>query len=312
MFSLFRKRENQLVVPEWANFLGSDEYSRFLKSLDKYFAKKGIVYQISEGVIYVKEDDFGFNQLGLANVAQLCKLEGIGKSDKLVENHFEGLIRAHQFDTRFKGFVEDFGKVKEYIGVRLYNDNYLDQIGRELVIAKNIAPEINAMLIFDLPDSVTSIQPQQAEKWDVSIDELFEIGKANIRSKYDFEISEEDLGNFKVWFVQTDHFFAPNILLELNEYTKMIGSNGSLIGVPHRHAVIVYPIENLEIVKAVNQLIPTIKGMNAEGPGSLSSKLYWYKEDGFIELPSEITDDNQLKFMPPEAFVDMLNLLDEK
>ncbi len=312
MFSLFKKKKNEPKVPEWANFLTSSEYEKFLESIEKYFKNKGIAYELSDGVIHVKNDDFGFNQLGLSNVAQLCKLEGIAKCENVVKEHFDGMVQAHQFDIEFKKIIDDFEKVKDYIGVRLYNDGYLEQVNNDITITKNVAPGIHEMLIFDMPHAVTSIQPDQVVKWGKTSQELFTIGENNIREKYSFNISQEQFGDFKIRFVQADHFFVPNILLEMDQYPGLVGSQGSLVGVPHRHAAIIYPIENLEVVNVINQLIPTIKGMYAEGPGSLSAKLYWLKKDGtIIELPSEISE-KKLKFIPPEEFVNMLNTLEKK
>ena len=311
MFSLFRKSEELPTVPEWADFFNPKEYSKFSKSLDKYFNSKNMDYQLGEGYVEVTSNDFSFNQLRLSNVAQLCKLEGIRKSDRIVRNHFEGLIRSHKYDIEFNKIVEDFDNVRQYIGVRLYNDDYIDQVGKELVLTNNLAPGIHEMLIFDLPESVTSVQPQQIENWGLTIDELFDIGRSNIKSKYKFKISKESFEEFKIWFVQADHFFTPNILLEMSQHSEMIGTNGSLIGAPHRHCVIIYPIESLDVVKAINKLIPTIHGMNEEGPGSLSSKLYWYQDDQMIELPYDVVD-NQLKFQPPESFLNMLNSMGQE
>ena len=61
----------------------------------------------------------------------------------------------------------------------------------------------------------------------------------------------------------------------------------------------------------INQLIPTVKGMNAKGPGSLSSSLYCFYNGKITELPYEL-EKGQLKFIPPESFVTMLNSLNEK
>lgn len=308
---IFKKNEDLSNVPGWADFLSPSEYSKFLKSLNNYFRKKNIKYELGDGLIKVGSNKFGFNQLGLSNIAQLCKLEGVSKYKKLIGDHFDSLIKANEFDSEFQKIVDDYEKSKSYLGVRLYNDEYLEQIGEELVISRNVAPEINEMLIYDLPESVTSVQPEQASKWGKTYEELFEIGANNLKSKYNYNISHEDFGGFKIWFVQADHFFVPNILLELAENPKMIGSKGSLIGAPHRHAVIIYPIEDLEVVTAINQLIPTIKGMNTEGPGSLSPNLYWFYDEKIVSLPYEL-ENEQLKFTPPESFVSILNSLNEK
>jgi len=307
MFSLFKKNSNP-EVPEWASFFNAGEYSEFLKAIANYFNKKKITYELGDGILIVTVKDFGATNLGLMNVAQACKRNRIESYNNIISDHFDTLVKANLFNAEFQKIVDDFDKVKKYIGVRLYNKSYIAQVGKELTIVKNFAGDIYAMLIFDLPSSITNVQPEQAEKWGRGLDELFEIGLQNIRDNYPFDISQQNLNTCTIWFIQGNHFFTPNIVFDLSNFPKFVGSKGSLIGIPHRHSVIVYPIENLETVKAINQLIPIIYGMNAEGPGSVSNNLFWYKDGYFENLPYKI-DDKNLQFFPPDNFVDMLNTL---
>jgi hypothetical protein len=307
MFSLFKKNNNP-EVPEWASFFNAGEYSEFLKAIANYFNKKKITYELGDGILTVTVKDFGATNLGLMNVAQACKRSRIENCNNIVSDHFDTLVKANLFNAEFKKIVDDFDKVKKYIGVRLYNKSYIAQVGKEQTIVKDFAGDIYAMLIFDLPSSITNVQPEQAEKWDRSLDELFQIGLQNIRDNNPLDISQQKLNSFTIWFIQANHFFTPNIVFDLNSFPNLVGSKGSLIGIPHRHAVIIYPIENLETVTAINQLIPIIYGMNAEGPGSVSNNLLWYKDGHFENLPYKI-DDKNLQFFPPDNFVEMLNTL---
>jgi hypothetical protein len=310
MFSFFKNKNNR-EVPEWASFFNESEYSTFLKAIDDYFNKKKITYEPGDGLLTVGANDFGFTNLGLTNVAQVCKQDKPSNYSNIVSRHFEAMIRANHFDAEFKKIVHDFDKVKKYLGVRLYHNSYIANIGQELTIGKDFAGDIYAMLVFDLPDSITNVQPEQAEKWGRNVDELFQTGLQNIRSNYPLKISQEKFNTFTLWFIQGDHFFTPNIVFDLNSFPKFIGSKGSLIGIPHRHSVIIYPIETIETVTAINQLIPTIYGMNEEGPGSVSNNLFWYKDGHFENLPYKI-EDRKLQFFPPDSFVDLLNTLTEK
>ena len=306
---MFSNKDNS-DVPEWALFFDKNEYNDFLKAIASYFSKKNISYDLNEGMVITGANDFGFNNLGLTNVAQVCKQDQPRNYKEIVSEHFESIIRANQFETEFNKIIHDYNKIKKYIGVRLYLNDYAAHIGKELTIGKDFAGDVYAMLVFDLPDSIINIQPEQADKWGKTLDELFEIGLQNIKNKYQLDISKEKFNEFSIWLVQGDHFFTPNIVFDLNNQQKLVGSKGSLIGIPHRHSVIIYPIENIEVVKAINQLIPTVYGMNAEGPGSVSNNLFWYK-DGHIEnLPYKI-EDKKLQFFPPENFIELLNTLTE-
>lgn len=308
MFSFFKKKTDKTNVPEWASFFDEKEYSLFVNEIDNYFKNLNIQYEIGDGQIHVSENEFGFSNLGLTNVAQVCKQEDKKYYKEIIAEHFNSMIRANKFDKEFEKIADNFEEVKKYIGVRLYDNDYVAHIGKELTIGKDFAGDIYSMIVFDFPDSVISIKPEQTTAWNKTTDELFEIGISNIKSKYPFTITKEAFGEFSIWFVQGEHFFTPNIVFDIENRKELIGSKGSLIGLPHRHSAIIYPIENLEVVKAINGLIPTIYGMNQKGPGSLSNNLFWYKDKTFTQLPYKI-DEGKLQFFPPDIFVELLNEL---
>lgn len=308
MKSLFKKKTNEIIVPEWASFFDSKEYVLFIEEVENYFKNLNIQYELSDGQVIAGENKFGFNHLGLLNLAQVCKQEELKYYKEIISRHFNTLIKANQFDKEFEKIANNFEEVKKYVGVRLYDNEYLAAIGKENTIGKDFAGDIYETLIFDFPDSIINIKPEQATAWNKTVEELFEVGIENIKHNYPLTVTKEDFGEFSVWFVDTEHFFAPNIVFDLENRKELIGSKGSLIGLPHRHVAIIYPIENLEVVKAINGLIPTIYGMNQEGPGSLSNNLFWYKDKVFTELPYKV-EDNKLQFFPPDNFLELLNEL---
>lgn len=311
MLSLFKKNRNIEQIPDWASFFNNENYTEFIKVVKDYFTRKNIEYTIQDGVLTVDTNEFGMNSLGLVNVAQVCNQDEKRNYGAIVKEHFDSLIRTNKFNREFKKGIRDYDKVKEYIGVRIYSTDYFAQLDKSSLLTKPLAENLDTTLIFDLPDAIETIKKEETDEWGKSVDELFETGIQNIRQKCEFEISREQMtGDFTIWFVQGNHFFTPNIVLDFNKYPELIGTYGSLIGIPHRHAVIIYPIENIEVVNAINSLIPIINGMYHEGPGSISGYLYWYKDGLFENLPYKI-EDSKLQFYPPENFVEILNKLSE-
>jgi hypothetical protein len=310
MFSFFKKKTGTIEVPEWASFFDGKEYEEFIKHIDDYFRRLNVKYDIAPGQILLEgENEFDCSSLGLVNVAQVCKQNGTGHYKQIIRDHFNSMIRSARFQKEFEEIEDNFEEVKDYIGVRLYDKEYIDLLEEEHRIGKHIAGDVYALVVFDFPHSVVNVKPEQTTVWNKTNEELFEIGLKNIRAKYPFEISKEAFGEFRIWFVQGNHFFVPNIIFDLEHKKELIGSKGALIGLPHRHAAIIYPIENLEVLKAINGLIPAIHGMCIEGPGSLSNNLFWYKDNTFTHLPYKL-DDKKLEFFPPDKFVDLLNGLE--
>ncbi len=307
MRSFFRKNKENTNIPEWATFFNDKEYVSFIKEIGNYFDKLSIEYEILDGIIQVQDNFFGFNNLGLVNVAQICKQSSIPEYREVISSHFDAL-KSNEFKIGFEKIITDFEKVKSYLGVRLYHKDYFSEIGIENTLGYYLTDTIYATLVFDLPDNISSIKPEQVENWSKSLDELIFLGKQNIKEKYPLEITRETLGDFKIWFVQGEHFFVPNILLDLENNGNLLSEKGVLIAAPHRHAVLIYPIKTLEVVKAINSIIPIVYGMNQEGPGSLTNHLYYYKNNTLINLPYEIVE-NKVSFTPPEEFLEVLNSL---
>jgi hypothetical protein len=302
---------NSEEVPQWADFFTKEEYTAFLKELDIYFQSKGLQPTLDGSSVKVEGGAFGAQQLGLTNVAQVCKQDEPEHYQEVISAHFEAMERGEVFRQEFEKIADNYEKVKSYIGVRLYPQHYMDNLPKDIFIGKAFADDMYAMLIFDMPDTITNIKPDQAEKWDTTFEDLFETGVRNTRTNNPLEISSYDFGEFKIWFAQADHFFVPNIMFELENRPDLVGEYGALVGVPHRHAALIYPINGMELIQAINGLIPTIHGMHREGPGSLSPSLLWYHQGKFINLPYEI-DEQSMKFTPPASFVELLNALAEK
>lgn len=306
MLSLFSCKSQNKTVPEWASSFSKKEYNYFINLIEDYFKKKDLKIKIEDGVIIVDENEVGLSNLGLVNISQTCKQLDQKDWTSAINDHFENLIQSYKASSEFKSIEHDFEKIKKFLGVKVYHVDFLNTVGKENTIYRQITDDVVEVLVYDLPTSVESIKVENLKVWKKEADDLFTIGLKNIDSAYTNTTSQESLGDIKIWFIQSDQVFTTNIILEPEKLMKYTGSYGALIGIPHRHAVLVYPIENLEVVKAINTLIPIINGMNQEGPGSISNKLLWYTDNKFVELPYKI-ENQKLSFFPPDSFVNMLN-----
>ncbi len=310
MFSFLKNDTKQPTVPDWASFFDRYSYNIFISFVENYFKKKKVKFEFEDGLVHINEDFHGLEKLGLINVAQQCNQSEPNDWEEVISNHFNTLIQANAFEKEFNQNIENFDYVKPFIAVRLYHYSFFEEVGREHIIGRKLTEDIFMTLVFDMPYSVTNIQPEQAEKWNLPISQLFELGINNIKLNYPVEISEVEFEGFSAFFVNSDSFFTPNLILDLESYPQLIGSHGSLLCIPNRHYVLIYPIENLEVVKAINKLIPVTYSINLEGPGSLSDKLYWYK-DGKLENQPYNLSDEKLQFTPSNKFSEVLNNLKE-
>lgn len=312
MLSFFKKKKepSQINIPEWASFFTSNEYSVFIEAIRSYFDRLNLQYTIEDGVVSVEENYFGFNELGLQNLSQMCKQNDIKDYEAVVKDHFETMVRIHKFDKEFEEIVSDFEKIEKYIGVRLYDVEYAANLQKENMIVQHFTEGVLAVLVFDLPESVMNIKPEQIEPWGKTSDELYEIGKQNIKQNYVVNLFEEKVGNNKFWFAEADHFYATNFVMNIQDFPQVIGRKGSLVSIPNRHIALIYPIQNLEVVGALNNMLYLTSRMYEDGPGSITDRLYWYNDGIFLDIPHRI-EDEKLAITPPSVFIDALNELGE-
>jgi hypothetical protein len=302
MFSFFSSSKS---VPQWANFFNAKEYTRFINAVDSYFKIKNLRYTIDDGVLKTDEEVFGVDALGLTNIAQTCKLEHDQDWSDLVTHHFDGMMAAKVFDREFQSKKHNFEYAKGFLAVRLYHRHHFDTVGIENIIYEPFADDIMKVLVYDLPHTVSNVKPEDAKLWPKSIDELLKYGSDSVKQRYPVQASHERFNEFDIWFISDNHLFATNAVLDQEGMHKYTGSKGALVGIPHRHAVLIYPIETLEVVQAINTLIPIIAGMYSEGPGSISKNIFWYRDGQFTNLPYELTKA-KLRFSPPDSFVEMI------
>ncbi|PKL93046.1 MAG: hypothetical protein CVV21_01490 [Candidatus Goldiibacteriota bacterium HGW-Goldbacteria-1] len=288
-------------------YLTSVEYKKFSKQLMVYFEEKGDAYRVSfkEGCVYGP----GSMVYGLENVAQIYHQADENEKDIIIAGHFDKIFTSEKEEKIIKKNISDYEKIKSYLAVRIVPNDYLERIGKENAIFREDLTGTYTMLVFDLPSKSMSIKPESAKKWKKDTSELIKSGIENTIIKYPAEVSKRIiLNDLVMWYLLGGEIFTTTNIFKLDRYKGCVGKHGALVIVPNRHAIITYPINNKGVLKAVNVLIPMAKKMYDEGPGSISSELYWYYNKKFVSLPF---DTEKSAFYPPAEFTAMLNKITE-
>jgi hypothetical protein len=299
----------------WAQFFTKPEFKAFLDLVTAYFQQRGaeVTMNVKEGTIKIEHDPALLGErYGLHNLAQICRQAKHADWDKVIAHHFDTMIVGQREDQELEQKKGDFDAVAPLIHVKIYPEDYVREIKN--FIARQFLEGTVALPVYDLPNALRNVTAEDAKAWGKSEDEIFRLGFANLRKNYPAVIKEhqfQDGSAIKV--VSGDHFFVSSHVLLLGSYPELIGPEGSLIGIPHRHILISYPIQDATVIKAVKALIPMIQGMCREGPGPVSDKLYWYHDHKFTNLPYKLDEvQKRMEFIPPQEFVDLLNRVAQK
>ncbi len=197
--------------------------------------------------------------------------------------------------------LADFDAIRDRVKVRLYSHAALDAMPPAL-IRRNVAADLDAILVLDLPETIVTVSPSARQQWDIDDDALFDIARKNVErmdvlSVEDIELAEDVPGRALVG----DSFFTASHLLHVARYVDP-PERGLLVGVPHRHVLLLHRIEDRRVVHAIRAMLAMVRGMHHEGPGSISDQLYWWRDGRITLLPSEIRD-GRLVFTPPDKFI---------
>lgn len=311
MFSFFNRKKKSLPAPDWTSFTSLYDFEKFIGVVKSYFDGKRLAFTREDDLLIVRDPRWKAERMGLSNLAQICKQSPASEWKQIVAVHFDGLHRSMDFQREFLAKAHDYAYAAPYIGVRVYPRNYVEHIGDEVTIKHSIADDLVAMLVFDFPQTVSNIKPETTIQWNKTNEELYDIGLANIRHKYPWQVNSELISGMRIWFIEGEDLFVANSVLVMHLLSIPYSIYGSLVAIPNRHTVIVYPIENLEVISVLQPFIAILQGLYKDGPGSISSSLYWYRDGELSILPYEIGGD-ALNFKPTEEFIEVLNQLEKK
>jgi hypothetical protein len=300
-------------VPDWAKFFAPSEYRAFLEELSLELGRRSLRFTLGDGTVNVASGDSESADYGLLNLAQTCHATPRAQWASTIREHFDNAFRsscdAEEIDAR----AATLDNVRHCLKVRLYHTDYLSQMGESGLIHRRPADGLIETLVYDLPGSVRTVPPDHARGWGVPEEELFGLGLANVRAERPQPVRQTfDVGKGAVLQALVgDSFFTASHVLFLEEHLGGAPEFGALVAVPHRHAALFYPITNLGVLSAVNSMIPIAFGMYQEGPGSLSSAIYWWRAGRLSLLPTKVTSQS-ITFSPPEDFVaEVLNRVPE-
>ncbi len=288
-------------VPTWASFFDEDEYESFMRVVEDDLARRGEI-SIEDGVAELEIEGGGQHRLGLQNLAQLCNQVDHEQWDALVREHFDRVIvSTHTHDLEAIG--RDFDQVRKIVKVRLYARESLGDL-TESTIHRALGEDLVAVLVYDLPDAVATVPTDAPKQWPVPLDKIFEIALANVleQDEVDNETLELDDGT-RFHVMVGDSFFVTSRLLVLEQHLDPITPMGALVAVPNRHTMLYAPIVDLTVVDTLQAMAILAQRRHAEGPGSLSPTLYWWRDGLLLALPVEVDDDG-VRFFPPSEFVE--------
>lgn len=278
--------------------MSGEEYGVFVSAVEVHFANENRKVKIEDGLLtFPAEPDSP--QYGLTNLAQACHQEKPSKWQDMIKEHFAIIERTPLSPT-----TPPFETVQDRILLRLvppeYAESATDAIYREDI------PETLTMVVVDSPESVRSVSQAEAKEWGLTREQLFAMGLKNLKNLSFGEPETIELGEgMNLLAVADDSFFTASLALDLKQHTKWLGQHGCLVGIPTRHMLLLYPIEDKDVLTAIQLLPGLLTNLEREGPGSVTSALYYFDGQTFEPI-SYSTADGSFSISPSRKFTQVM------
>lgn len=307
---LFQKEDQ---VPDWASFFSAEDFRIFMAALRQDLTDRDLPHEVNPvaGTVQLSPPGHEPQALGLLNLAQVCHQTPRGEWPEVIERHLDVALSVYAGGMDYVDRLgTDFARAKSLLKLRLYPDDYPES-GVPMVY-RPVAEGLVAVLVYDLPQSIATVPSNHLRAWRKNEDELFTLALENVKAVGKLEHSTVPLpqGGHLELLTGTDNYFAATHLLCLEDYLDEAPAAGVLVGAPNRHGLVLHRIEGMAVMSALQALLGAVPGMYAEGPGSISPNLYWWREGTLTLLPSLI-EGGQINFSPPAEFMEMLNGLAE-
>jgi hypothetical protein len=247
--------------------------------------------RVSEGAVALPDG----NILGLHNLAQRCGQRPEPEWPSLIHAHFDAVLSAPGTTAS-----ADFSQVRPHLRLALQSDRYGNP-GLQ-AIRRRLAEGLDALLVYDTPESAQTINPAEAQGWPVSMEELWRVGAANVRAESVVAPRQVRLdGGREVTVFEDQYYYTTSSALWLDQVMELDPAFGALVGVPRRHLMVTCALHDVSYLTLLGFFAEMLADQYQKGPGSISPHLYWWRQGSLTQLPLQTTGGN-LTFVPPPEF----------
>jgi hypothetical protein len=294
-------------TPEWAAPMTMAEMESLLEKVGDYFQNQQVEADlyVFAGLVDAMDDRYGESKISLDELAYRCRQSEVAQWDGIITSFFTKVTASIAREGELQARIRDFDQVKDLIHVCLFDQRESQTICLDDVV-REVLPATVAVLVFHVDGCLYSVKRGHLQLWGRSEDELFRLAFRNVREHFPPTIQDVPAPrNVAIKVIGTNNHVNATYSLLIEHYPELLGTHGSLLGIPIQSALLAYPINDPRVEDAILPMLADILGFHREGPGSLSDKLFWYRDGEYRELPYTVYGE-EIDFRPPQEFIDMV------
>jgi hypothetical protein len=283
MFSFLKKQpkpEFDLTIHErYKHLLTQPEFAAIANDTLKYLGKLGKIKEFYDGRIVMNLNG-EIATFSMDNLVRRCKTEDFINVSNIVKDHFDTLLDPGK-DDYINSLIKDFNKAHDKLVVRVYPDNFISEDTLANVISKVDFPTTNTVLCLDVGEGYNILFKEDAEKWGISHETLFEIGLSNL-STADTTVNLLSNDDFEIYELRGSHAAALSLAPE-KILTPSIGLYGSAIAIPTANNSFIMPLNNPAESTDLTIFKKLIRDIFMNEQSNITDDLFHY-QDGKFEI----------------------------
>ncbi len=140
-------------------------------------------------------------------------------------------------------------------------------------------------------DEVEQIGWDAEEAWESAWEQTADLERPD-------EIDSVSIAGTEVVHVFGASALTASLVPSLERQVGPLGRDGALVGLPCDHTVLVHPIDGATSRQVIGSLVPIVRRMHADGPGSLSPQLYWWRNGALTWIPTVFGGETNEVYLP--------------
>lgn len=199
----------------------------------------------------------------------------------------------------------DLDQIRPLLRVRLCRE---EEAANGRVVGRRLSTGLAEILTLGYGGAPRPVRPEEAGCWPVPATQALDLALRNARDDERPSVSRHDLGGVPVWRLDTDGAGVSAHLRHLEDHLPM-PPGGVLAALPAPGTLLVHPVENLGVVRAIERLRLAAQRESTGRDDGLSPQVYWWRQDRLTLIRADlVTTDDQVRLVvtPPPEFARVL------
>lgn len=179
------------------------------------------------------------------------------------------------------------------------------------VVGRHLSADLVEVLTVGYGEAARPVRPEEAGCWPIAAAQALEEAVGNAARDGRLSVEAIDLGGATALRLSGATGGAAAHLRRLGDYLR-VPADGVLVALPSRSAMVVHPVEGIEVVRAIERLrLFAQRECDLEADG-LSPQVYWWHGGRLTLIRADlVSQDGQVRLVvaPPQAFARVLAAL---